>query len=41
MSLISSWVGTTLADLAIRAATSSRMSGTGTRPRLGSMVQNG
>ena len=41
MSLISSWVGTVLADLPIRASVSSRGSGTGTRPILGSIVQNG
>jgi hypothetical protein len=37
----SSWVGAILADLASRAQTASRSSGTATRPILGSMVQNG
>ena len=41
MSTNSSWVATTLAELAIAASLWSRGSGTATRPTLGSMVQNG
>src|SRR5271163_2497625 len=41
MSTNSSWVGTIFADLARRAHTSSRSSGTATRPTLASRVENG
>ena len=41
MSTNSSEVGMIFADLPIAASTSSRLSGTATRPTFGSMVQNG
>jgi len=41
MSTNSSWVSMIAFDPAIRAISSSRGSGTATRPTLGSIVQNG